>query len=90
MGMDPRQLNLDFARLREDLREAATKEVKGALLFEAIAQKENIQASDEDVEKKLEELAEEAKQARLRRPQVLQGPGGASGVEPATPRRKDD
>jgi trigger factor len=62
MGMDPRQLNLDFARLREDLREEATKEVKGALLIEAIAQKENIQASDEDVEKKLEELAKEAKQ----------------------------
>ncbi|MCY1080560.1 trigger factor [Archangium lansingense] len=62
MGMDPRQLNLDFARLREDLREEATKEVKGALLIEAIAQKENIQTSDADVEKKLEELAKEAKQ----------------------------
>ena len=62
MGMDPRQLNLDFAKLREDLREEATKEVKGALLIEAIAQKENIQASDADVEKKLEELAKEAKQ----------------------------
>ncbi|MFE8600978.1 trigger factor [Archangium violaceum] len=62
MGMDPRQLNLDFARLREDLREEATQEVKGALLIEAIAQKENIQTSDADVEKKLEELAKEAKQ----------------------------
>jgi trigger factor len=63
MGMDPRRLNLDFSRLREDLREEATKEVKGALLIEAIAQKENIQASDEDLEKKIEELAKEANQA---------------------------
>jgi len=62
MGMDPRRLNLDFARLREDMRERATQEVKGALLIEAIAQKENIQASDEDVEKKIAELAAEAKQ----------------------------
>jgi trigger factor len=62
MGMDPRQLNLDFARLREDLREEATREVKGALLIEAIAQKENIQASDADLDKKIEELAAEAKQ----------------------------
>lgn len=62
MGMDPRQLNLDFARLREDLREEATKEVKGALLIEAIAQKENIQPSDADLDKKIEELAAEAKQ----------------------------
>ncbi|QRN94822.1 trigger factor [Archangium violaceum] len=63
MGMDPRQLNLDFNRLREDLREEAVLEVKGALLFEAIAQKENIQVSDEEVEKKIEELAKEANQA---------------------------
>ncbi len=63
MGMDPRQLNLDFNRLREEMREEATQEVKGTLLFEAIAQKENIQASDEDLEKKIEELAKEANQA---------------------------
>jgi trigger factor len=62
MGMDPRRLNLDFSRLREELREKATQEVKGALLIEAIAQKENLQASDADVEKKIEELAQEAKQ----------------------------
>jgi trigger factor len=62
MGMDPRRLNLDFARLREDLREEALKEVKGALLIEAIAQKENIQASDADMDKKIEELAKEANQ----------------------------
>ena len=42
--MDPRRLNLDFDRLREDMREKAAQEVKGTLLFEAIAQKENIQA----------------------------------------------
>ncbi|MBM7118166.1 trigger factor [Archangium primigenium] len=62
MGMDPRRLNLDFSRLREDLREEALQEVRGALLFEAIAVKENISSSDEDIEKKIAELAEEAKQ----------------------------
>ncbi len=63
MGVDPRQLNLDFNRLREDMRETATREVKGSLLFEAIAQKEGIQASDEEVDKKIDELAAEANQA---------------------------
>jgi trigger factor len=63
MGVDPRQLNLDFNRLREDMRETATREVKGSLVFEAIAQKEGIQASDEEVEKKIDELAAEANQA---------------------------
>ncbi len=63
MGMDPRRLNLDFMRLREDLREEATLEVKGALLFESIALKEKLQASDEDQEKKIAELAKEANQS---------------------------
>jgi trigger factor len=63
MGVDPRQLNLDFNRLREDMRETATREVKGSLLFEAIAQKEGIQATDEEVDKKIDELAAEANQA---------------------------
>ncbi|MET0402545.1 MAG: trigger factor [Cystobacter sp.] len=63
MGMDPRRLNLDFARLREDLREEALREVRGALLFESIALKENLKTSDEDVEKKIAELAQEANQS---------------------------
>ncbi|OJH40820.1 trigger factor [Cystobacter ferrugineus] len=63
MGMDPRRLNLDFARLREELREEALQEVRGALLFESIALKENLKTSDEDMEKKISELAKEANQS---------------------------
>jgi trigger factor len=80
MGMDPRRLNLDFARLREDLREEATKEVKGALLIEAIAQKENIQATDADVEKKIEELATESKQAVAVVRKYFKGPEERQGL----------
>jgi len=58
-GIDPRQLNVDFDSLREEIRPRAENEVKGTLLLEAIAQKENLNASDEDIEKKLESLAEE-------------------------------
>jgi len=61
-GLDVRNLGLDFMRLRDEMRERAVQEVKGTLLLEAIAQKENIQAGEEDVEKKIEELATEAGQ----------------------------
>lgn len=61
-GLDVRNLGLDFMRLRDEFRERAVQEVKGTLLLEAIAQKEGIQAGDEDVEKKIEELATEAGQ----------------------------
>jgi trigger factor len=58
-GIDPRQLTLDFEALRGEIRPRAEGEVKGTLLLEAIAQKEKIEASDEDVEKKMEFLAQE-------------------------------
>ncbi|MBU8898176.1 trigger factor [Corallococcus sp. H22C18031201] len=61
-GIDPRRLNLDFNRLRDEMREKAVQEVKGTLLFEAVAQKESIQSTDADVEKRIEELAAEANQ----------------------------
>ncbi len=61
-GIDVRRFGMDMNRLREELRPKAELEVKGSLLFEAIAEQEGIQASDEDVEKKLEQLAEESGQ----------------------------
>jgi len=61
-GLDVRNLGLDFMRLRDEMRERAVAEVKGTLLFEAIAQKEGIQATDADMDKKIEELATESGQ----------------------------
>jgi trigger factor len=61
-GLDVRNLGLDFMRLRDEMRERAVQEVKGTLLFEAIAEKEGIQATDADMDKKIEELATESGQ----------------------------
>ncbi len=61
-GLDVRNLGLDFMRLRDEMRERAVQEVKGTLLFEAIAAKESIQATEEDIEKKIEELAKDSGQ----------------------------
>jgi trigger factor len=80
MGMDPRQLNLDFARLREDLREEALREVKGALILESVAQQHNIQTSDEDLDKKIEELAKEANQSLAVVRKYFKGPEERQGL----------
>jgi trigger factor len=61
-GLDVRNLGLDFMRLRDEMRERAVQEVKGTLLFEAIALQEGIQATDADMDKKIEELAAESGQ----------------------------
>jgi trigger factor len=61
-GIDVRQLGLNIDRLRDDLRTRAALEVKGYLLLEAIAEKEGIEATEDDLEKHYLKLAGELKQ----------------------------
>src|SRR5206468_4038518 len=56
------QLGLNVDRLRDDLRARAALEVKGYLLLEAIADKEGIEATEEDLEKHYAKLAGELNQ----------------------------
>jgi len=58
-GIDPRQLGLNLDRMRDELRQRALLEVKGYLLLEAIAEKEKIEASEEDLDKHFEKLSGE-------------------------------
>lgn len=59
-GIDPRMLQLDFDKLREEMRPKAELEVKASLVLEAIAEKHAIVVTDEDQEKKIEELSAES------------------------------
>jgi trigger factor len=61
-GLDPRQLGLNVDRMRDELRQRALLEVKGYLLLEAIAEKEKIDAAEEDLAKHFDKLALELKQ----------------------------
>jgi len=59
-GVDPRNLQLDWATIREEMRPKAVVEVKGQLLLSAIAQAENLEASDADLEAKFAEISEDS------------------------------
>jgi trigger factor len=48
-----------IAKLREDLRPQAQKRVAGSLLLESVARKENVEATDDDVQARIGELARE-------------------------------
>ena len=77
-GIDPRQLGLNLDRMRDELRQRALLEVKGYLLLEAIAEKEKLLASEEDLDKHFEKLSGEMGQppekirAALRRQDSLE------------------
>jgi trigger factor len=57
-GIDPRNLQMDWSTIREEMRPRAIVEVKGQLLLEAIAKAENLEVSDADLEAKFIEFAE--------------------------------
>ncbi|MFT3707224.1 MAG: trigger factor [Archangium sp.] len=58
-GMDPNMLNLDWGKLREEMRPKAALEVRGQLLLESIAGEEKISASEDELKARIEELAKE-------------------------------
>jgi trigger factor len=62
-GMRPEQVKkMDFDRLRAGQRQTALQEVKASLLLEKIANAENIQVDEQEVEKEVEAIARQAKQ----------------------------
>ena len=54
---------MDFGRLRAGQREQAVQEVKASLLLEKIADTENIQVGDEEINQEVEALANQTNQA---------------------------
>jgi trigger factor len=57
-GVDPRAVNVDWVSLRKRQRDRAVADVKAELLLDRIASAEHIEASEEDVDKQIETLAQ--------------------------------
>ena len=56
-GMDPNMLQLDWGKLREELRPKAALEVRGQLLLESVAKEEKLEVSDAEIDARMEKLA---------------------------------
>jgi trigger factor len=62
-GLTAEQMKkMDLQRLRAGQREQAIHDVKAALLLERVAEEENIQVGDEELDRELEALAKQSKQ----------------------------
>jgi trigger factor len=62
-GLDPRSLDVDWRKIREDSRPEAEKDVRGSLILEKVAEAENIQVSEEEVDEPIRDLAQERHEA---------------------------
>jgi trigger factor len=62
-GLTAEQMKkMDLQRLRVGQREQAIHDVKAALLLERVAEEENVQVGDEELDRELESLAKQSKQ----------------------------
>ena len=59
-GLDPSRLNLDFSSLREEMRPKAEAEVRGALLLQAVAEKEGLSVNSEEIDARIAQYATES------------------------------
>ena len=62
-GLDPKSLQLDWDSIREAQREPAMREVKASLLLERVAEREAIGATRDEVDKQVERLARQQREA---------------------------
>ncbi|MBM3787855.1 MAG: trigger factor [Acidobacteria bacterium] len=62
-GIDPRALNLDWAKLRESQMERAAKDVRASLLLEKVANKEAIHATQDEVDAEVQRIARQEREA---------------------------
>lgn len=62
-GMDPRTQEINWEAMREMVRDRAGDDVRGSMLLERVAEAENIEVSDEEVEAEIQSMAEGSRQS---------------------------
>lgn len=87
-GVDPDRVPWDYKKLLEDLRPGAEKAVKRALLLEAIASKEGLQAGDADVDAEVERLAQASQRPAPAVRRMLEQSGDLPGIRHTLGERK--
>jgi trigger factor len=61
-GMDPRNLKLDWNKVKESQRDKAVREVKASLLLSRVAEREAIVATRDEVDKEVEKIARQQRE----------------------------
>jgi trigger factor len=79
-GVDPDRLPWDYQKMSEELKPAAGKVVRRALLIEAIADKEGLRPSDADVEAEIERMARSSQRPPAAVRSMLERDGALEGL----------
>jgi trigger factor len=87
-GLDPRHPNLDWEKARDSLKDQAGYDLRGSLLLERIADEENIQVSEQEIEDEINAIANASKQSPEQVKAVLTKQGGERSIAPRLRNRR--
>jgi FKBP-type peptidyl-prolyl cis-trans isomerase (trigger factor) len=87
-GIDPRAQEINWEGVREQLKAQAEFDVRGSLLLERIADEENIEVSDEEIEAEINMMAEASRQAPEQVRAALTKQGGTTSIADRLRNRK--
>ena len=75
-GINPQRLDVDWGKIREDQQQQAMRDVKGSLILEHIAERENIDVSEQETELEIEKIAAETNRPKEKVKEVLSRDSG--------------
>jgi trigger factor len=87
-GIDPRNPELDWEKARGSLRQQASFELRSSLLLEHLADQENIEASDQEVDDEIKAIADASRQTPEQVRGVLTKQGGERSIASRLRNRK--
>jgi trigger factor len=79
-GVDPRGLSVDWGRIRQDQYENAVRDVRGSLILDHLAEKENISVTDAELDERISQMAADMNQPEARVREVLARDDGAERI----------
>ena len=87
-GIDPRGQEINWDGVRAQLKAQAEFDVRGSLLLEKIAEQENLEVTDEEIEAEINSIAEASRQAPEQVRAALTKQGGATSIADRLRNRK--
>lgn len=75
-GLDPKQLQLDWEKVRESQKGRASRDVKASLILDSISEREAIGATQEEVDREVQKIARQQREAVAVTRAKLQKEGG--------------
>ena len=87
-GIDPRNQELDWEKARDSLKEQASFDLRSSLLLERIADEENLEVTDQEIEDEINAIADASRQTAEQVRAILTKQGGERSIAPRLRNRK--